>query len=82
MFDNRIARLGRHLGAILGFLCVVAGSLSFSYEAFCEAPDPYAAARQRMVDRQLKARDITDSKVLEVITLSPSGKVRPSLSRT
>ena len=67
MFENRIARPGRHLGAILGFLCVVAGSLSLPCGALCESPDPYAAARQRMVVRQLKARDITDPKVLEVM---------------
>ncbi len=46
---------------------MVAGSLSLPYGAFCESPDHYAAARQRMVLRQLKARDITNPKVLSVM---------------
>jgi protein-L-isoaspartate(D-aspartate) O-methyltransferase len=67
MITNQMAGPRKQLKAVFWLLCIAAGSLSFPYEAFCEAPDPYAAARQRMVDRQLKARDITDSKVLEVM---------------
>jgi len=67
MITNQMAGPRKQLKAVFWLLCIVAGSLSFPYEAFCEAPDPYTAARQRMVDRQLKARDITDSRVLEVM---------------
>jgi protein-L-isoaspartate(D-aspartate) O-methyltransferase len=53
--------------AVFLFMCAVAGSLYLPYSALCESPDPYAAARQRMVLRQLKARDITDPTVLDVM---------------
>ena len=51
----------------VGLLCLVAGSLSLPYGAFCETTDLAAADRQRMVMNQLKARDITDPKVLKVM---------------
>ncbi len=69
-----MARSGLHRKAIFGLLCMVAGALSFPYGAFCESPDPYAAARQRMVLHQLNARDIKDTKVLRVM-----GKVKRHL---
>ena len=52
---------------ILGLVCVIAGFLSLSYTAFCESADPYADARKRMVLHQLKGRDITDARVLQVM---------------
>ena len=69
-----MARSGLCRKAIFGLLCMVAGALSFPYGALCESPDPYAAARQRMVLHQLKARDIKDTKVLRVM-----GKVKRHL---
>jgi protein-L-isoaspartate(D-aspartate) O-methyltransferase len=67
--------------AILAIVCVIAVSLSLPHTAFCESPDPYAAARQRMVLRQLKARDISDSKVLKVMgTVRRHLFVRPGLA--
>ena len=63
-----------HRKAISILLCMVAGALFFPHVALCESPDPYAAARQRMVFHQLKARDITDTKVLSVM-----GKVKRHL---
>jgi len=69
-----MARSGLCRKAIFGLLCMVAGALSFPYSARCESPDSYAAARQRMVLHQLKARDIKDTKVLRVM-----GKVKRHL---
>jgi len=61
--ENRMTKCP--FSAIFGLLCIIAGSLSLP--ALCESGDPYASARQRMVLHQLKARDITDPKVLEVM---------------
>jgi len=36
-----------------------------------DANDPHAVARQRMVDRQIRARGITDGRVLDVFTRVP-----------
>ncbi|OEU50980.1 MAG: protein-L-isoaspartate O-methyltransferase [Desulfobacterales bacterium C00003060] len=60
-------RLRVPLVAILGFMSVIAASLSLPSNALCESSDHYAAARRRMVLYQLKARDITSPKVLEVL---------------
>ena len=60
-------QLGRHGIAFLGFLCMMAACLFLSGHAFCEAPDGYDKARRKMVENQLKGRDITDPKVLEVM---------------
>ena len=47
--------------------CILAGSMSLPHAAVSESPDPYSAARRRMVVRQLKARDINNPKVLDVM---------------
>ncbi len=76
-----MAKLRVPIAAILGLLWLIAGSISLPHTAFCESPDPYAAARQRMVLRQLKARDISDSKVLKVMgTVRRHLFVRPGLA--
>ena len=62
-----MARLGSPLQSILALAFIIATSLCLPYTAFCKSPDPYAALRQRMVSHQLKARDITDPKVLKVM---------------
>jgi protein-L-isoaspartate(D-aspartate) O-methyltransferase len=45
----------------------MAGCLFAPSHAFCESPDAHADARRQMVVDQLKGRDITDPKVLEVM---------------
>ena len=62
-----MTKSARHLLAILALLCIVGGFLSLPDGALCESPDPYAATRQRMVLHQLRARDITDPRVLKVM---------------
>ncbi len=59
--------LGKRCTAIIGFLCIIAGCLFPARCAFCESPDQYDRARQKMVLNQLKGRDITDPKVLDVM---------------
>ncbi|NVM21100.1 MAG: protein-L-isoaspartate(D-aspartate) O-methyltransferase [Desulfobacterales bacterium] len=74
-----MARPRAHLAAILGFISVIAVYLP--HTAFCEPPDPHAAARWLMVLDQLKARDITHPKVLKVMgTVSRHLFVRPWLA--
>ena len=76
-----MAKLRVPIAAILGLLWLIAGSISLPHTAFCESPDPYATARQRMVLRHLKARDISDSKVLKVMgTVRRHLFVRPGLA--
>ena len=53
--------------AILGLLSLLAGSAKFPWGVYAAPPEPYEAARQRMVLHQLKARDITHPKVLKVM---------------
>jgi protein-L-isoaspartate(D-aspartate) O-methyltransferase len=60
-------QLGKRYGVILGFIGSIVWCLFLPSCAFGEPPDQYAAARQRMVLHQLKARDITDLKVLDVM---------------
>lgn len=67
MFEDRMAKSGKHLQTIFGLWCMVLATLWYPCGAFSEFPDPYAAERRRMVERQLKARDISDPKVLEVM---------------
>ncbi|UCG79724.1 MAG: protein-L-isoaspartate(D-aspartate) O-methyltransferase [Desulfobacterales bacterium] len=62
-----MAKPGRHLTLVFSLLCIIAGSLCLPHNPLCQSPDPCAAARQRMVVRQLKARDIADPRVLEVM---------------
>ncbi len=62
-----MAKLGSPLPSILALVLIIAVALYLPYTAFCESPDPYAALRQHMVSHQLKARDITDPKVLRVM---------------
>ena len=64
---NEMTKSGRHLLAILALVCVIALSLCLPHSAHCESPDRYTAKRQRMVLRQLAARDITNPRVLEVM---------------
>jgi protein-L-isoaspartate(D-aspartate) O-methyltransferase len=64
---NQMAKLGLPLTSILALALITVVSLYLAYTASCESPDPYAALRQRMVSQQLKARDITDPKVLSVM---------------
>jgi len=65
--DNQMKELGNRCAAILGFICIIAGCLFPARCAFCESPDQYDKARQKMVLNQLKERDITDPKVLDVM---------------
>jgi protein-L-isoaspartate(D-aspartate) O-methyltransferase len=60
-------KLGKRYASILGVLCIMAWSLFPPSYAFCESSDPYNKARQKMVLSQLKGRDITDPKVLDVM---------------
>ena len=62
-----MTKLGQYVKAMLGLFCIIAGSMSLPHAAISESSDPYSAARQRMVIRQLKARDIKHPKVLEVM---------------
>jgi protein-L-isoaspartate(D-aspartate) O-methyltransferase len=57
----------KRCAAILGFIFIIAACLFPSSCAFCESPDEYDKARQKMVLKQLKGRDITDPKVLDVM---------------
>jgi len=66
-FKNQMRRTGQYLKTISVLLCIVAASLSLPCDIFCESPDPHAGVRQQMVERQLKVRDISDPKVLEVM---------------
>ena len=59
--------LGKRYTNILGFLIIIAGCLFPPPCAFCESPDQYDRARRKMVLNQLKGRDITDPKVLDVM---------------
>ncbi|MDY6990566.1 MAG: protein-L-isoaspartate(D-aspartate) O-methyltransferase [Thermodesulfobacteriota bacterium] len=53
--------------AFAATICLLAVCISLPGSARAASPDPYAQARKRMVERQLKARDITDPKVLQVM---------------
>jgi len=54
--------------ATIGTLvCLFAVCISLPRSSFAGSHDPYAEARARMVSSQLKARDITDPKVLQVM---------------
>lgn len=64
---NKMTKISHPFFTILALICVIAGSLYLPDSALCESPDPYAKARERMVLRQLKARDITNAKVLKVM---------------
>ena len=76
-----MTKSGRHLLVVLALVCIIAGSLSVRYSAFCESPDPYADARHGMVLHQLKARDITNPKLLKVMgTVKRHLFVRPALA--
>lgn len=61
-------RPSRPISEIFGILCVIAGSLCLPCSARCESADAYARERQNMVSKQLKARDITNPKVLKVMS--------------
>lgn len=53
--------------AILRLVFLIAASISLPCNTLAEPADQYSFARQRMVLRQLKARDITNPKVLTVM---------------
>jgi len=57
----------RPSAAILGLICLIAGSVTDPCLAPAEEPDSYVTAHRHMVQHQLKARDITDPKVLKVM---------------
>jgi protein-L-isoaspartate(D-aspartate) O-methyltransferase len=68
--EDGATQMGKYrlpLAAIFGLVSLMVGSASFPWGAYAALPDPYAAARQRMVLQQLKARDITHPKVLKVM---------------
>ncbi|MDY6837269.1 MAG: protein-L-isoaspartate(D-aspartate) O-methyltransferase [Thermodesulfobacteriota bacterium] len=62
-----MTRLRPALPAIVTVIFLVAACACLPRITRAASPDPYVQARQRMVESQLKARDITDPKVLEVM---------------
>ena len=57
---------------LLAIFLILFLPLSFSFLSFCdEDEEVYARQRKEMVKRQLKARDITDKKVLEAMETVP-----------
>ena len=65
--NNQMRELGKRGIAFLGLLCMMAACVFPPRYALCESPDGYDKARWKMVETQLKERDITDPKVLEVM---------------
>jgi protein-L-isoaspartate(D-aspartate) O-methyltransferase len=60
-------QFGKRYAVILGYLGIIVWCLIPPSNVLCESQDPYDKARQKMVLNQLKGRDITDPKVLEVM---------------
>lgn len=63
------------------FWIIAAGCLALAPPAAAEDEAAFARARQQMVERQLKARDITDARVLWALGRIPRHRfVRPALA--
>lgn len=54
-------------GTIITLICLIGAWICLPCSTRAGSPDPYTQARDRMVLNQLKARDITDPKVLKVM---------------
>lgn len=69
MLDEIVKSMNMHarIRTVILLLSLTALSVCLPFRARGESADPYAIERQRMVLKQLKARDITEPKVLEVM---------------
>lgn len=63
--------------AVFVLIVVLTTALLFSQTAHVQETDPFAAARQRMIENHLKGRDITDPAVLQAMNEVPRHRFVP-----